>query len=276
MKTFLFSLAGIVTVIILAAVIIGFIFWSRVPDMLANNLSKKMKVSVEIDSIGLGWGKIDVKTIQIGNPSGSILAKAFSCSEVDVMAPLTNYLSQHIVIDEIDVNDVYLGLEFDSASGTSGNWTTIMGNLNSSSESSAAAPAQGKKKKRKEPPAPAAESASSRTVLIHRLVLTNIDVDVVYRKDGGKVKRLPRIPRIELTEISSEGGLPMNQIMNSVLGEMLKQVFLKENLKNMMQDFIQNPTSPVQKYLGPFKGMFNALPQSLGSPDYVGTVNEPL
>ena len=274
MKTFLFSLAGIVTVIILAAVIVSFIFWSRVPDILANNLSKKMKVSVEIDSIGLGWGKIDLKKIQIGNPSGSILAKAFSCNEIDVLAPFTNYLSQNIVIDEIDVNDVYLGLEFDSASGTTGNWTTIMGNLNASPDSSAAT-SKGKKK-RKEQPAPAGASSSSRTVLIHRLVLTNIDVDVVYRKDGGKVKRLPRIPRIELTEISSEGGLPMNQIMNSVLGEMLKQVFLKENLKNMMQDLMDNPNIPFKQYLSPFKGMFNAVPQLFRSPDYVGTMNEPL
>lgn len=272
MKTFLYSLAGLVTVIILAAVIVGFIFWSRVPDILANNLSKKMKVSVEVDSIGLGWGKVDVKKIQIGNPSGSILAKAFACNEIDVLAPFTNYLSQNIVIDEIDVNNVYLGLEFDSASGTSGNWTTIMGNLNSSNGSTVTSNG---KKKRKEQPTPAA-SSSSRSVLIHRLVLTNIDVDVVYRKDGGKVKRLPRIPRIELTEISSQGGLPMNQIMNSVLGEMLKQVFLKENLKNMMQDLIDNPNIPFKQYLSPFKGLFNAVPQLFRSPDYIRAVDEPI
>ncbi|MBI2810289.1 MAG: hypothetical protein HYX67_05635, partial [Candidatus Melainabacteria bacterium] len=93
MKTFISSLAGIVVVIILAAVIIGFIFWSRVPDMLANNLSKKMKVAVQIDSMGLGWGKVTVKGIQIGNPPNSILAKAFSCNELIVAAPFTNYLS---------------------------------------------------------------------------------------------------------------------------------------------------------------------------------------
>lgn len=260
MKTFFSTLAGLIVVIILAAVIVGFIFWSRVPDILANNLAKKMKVSVEIDSIGLGWGKIDVKKVQIGNPPGSILAKAFTCNEIDVLAPLIRYLDQNIVIDEIDVKDVYLGLEFDSASGTSGNWTTIMGNLKSNTGNTQEA--ESRKKKKKEQLTPSS-SSNTRTVLIHRLILTNIDVDVVYKKEGGKILKLPRIPRIELTEISSEGGMPLDQVMNSVLGEMLKEVFLKQNLKNMLQNLIQNPTNPIRQYLGPFKGLFNAAPQEL-------------
>jgi uncharacterized protein involved in outer membrane biogenesis len=246
MKFFFSTLASLIVIIILAAVITGFIFWSRVPDMLANNLSKKMKVSVAIDSIGLGWGKIDLKKIEIGNPPNSILPKAFSCNEIDVNAPFTRYLDKHIVIDEIDLNDVYLGLEFDSASSTKGNWTTIMNNIQSTT-------AAGQIKKKKGETAP---PGKERSVLIHRIVLTNINVDVVYKKDSGKVKKLPTIPRIELAEISSEGGFPMDQITNSVLGEMLKQVFIKENLKNMLQELMNQPTNPVQQFLSPFKGLF--------------------
>jgi uncharacterized protein involved in outer membrane biogenesis len=236
MKTFISTLAGLVVVIILAAVVVGFVFWSRVPDMLANNLSKKMLVSVKIDSMGLGWGKIDLNKIEIGNPPNSSLAKAFACNEIDVFAPFHNYMSKNIVINEIDLKDVYLGLEFDSASGATGNWTRIMGNIQSRMQQEA-------------------QTSSDRTVLIHRLILTNIDVDVYYRKEGGKVKRLPRIDRIELTEISSEGGLPMDQIMSSVLGQMLQQVFLKQNLQNMMQNLLNAP-NPLKKYVKPFKGLF--------------------
>jgi hypothetical protein len=257
MKTFLSTLTGLIVVILLAAAVFGFIFWSRVPDIAATHLSKKLKVPVHIDSFGLSWGKVDAKKIEMGNPPGAILPKAFACDEVDVLAPFTRYLNQRIIIDEIDLHNVYLGLEFDSASGTSGNWTRIMSNLKTTSEENAG----GSRKKKKQPEAKA-PSGSTRSVLIHRIVLTNIDVDVVYRKEGGKVKRLPRIPKMELTEISSEGGLPTDQILNSVLGEMLKQVFLKENLKNMMQEFMNAP-SPVQQYLAPFKGFFNTLPQNI-------------
>jgi uncharacterized protein involved in outer membrane biogenesis len=241
MKVFFSTLIGLIVIIIAAVVIAGFIFWSRVPDILANNLSKKMQVSVAIDSINLGWGKIDLKKLEIGNPPNSILSKAFSCHEIDVNAPLTRYLNKQIVIDEIDLTDVYLGLEFDSATSTQGNWTTIMSNIEN----------QVQKKKKKNAP-----EGTERSVLIHRMILTNINVDVVYKKDGGKVKKLPTIPRMELTEISSEGGLPLDQIANSVLGEMLKQVFIKENLKNMLQELMNQPANPIQQFLSPFKGLF--------------------
>ena len=251
MKAFLSTILGLIVVVILAGVVVGFVFWSRLPDMAANNISKKLKVPVEIDSFGLSWDKLDAKNIQIGNPPGTILAKAFTCREIDVLAPFTRYLSKKVIIDEIDLQDVYVGLEFDSASGTSGNWTRIMKNLQDTTQAD-----QGKQNRAPQ------QTSSDRSVLIHRIVITNIDVDVVYRKEGGKVKKLPRIPRIELTEVSSEGGFPMDQIMNSVLGEMLKQVFIKQNLNNMIKDFIDTP-SPVQKYIQPFKGYFNAVPQEV-------------
>jgi hypothetical protein len=237
MKIFLSTLSGIIVVIILAAVVVGFIFWARVPDIIANNLSKKLKVSVQIDDMTLSWGKIGIEKVEIDNPPGSILSRAFACREIDVLTPFTRYLNQQIVIDEIDVSDVYLGLEFDSPKSTEGNWTRIMNNLQKST--AAETPTKGAK----------------RSVLIHRLILTNIDVDVVYRQGGGKVKRLPRINRIELTDISSEGGLPTSQIMNSVLGQMLKSVFEKQNLKDMMQGILQQ--TPAGKYLSPFQGLFN-------------------
>ena len=249
MKTLFSTLTGIIIVIILAAIIIGFIVWSRVPDMAADHLSKKLKVSVEIDDMKLRWGKIEVDKVVIGNPPGAILSKAFSCSSIDVIAPFTHYLDQQIVIDEIDVNDVYLGLEFDSAKGTQGNWTRIMGNLKASTGEES----NGKKKKGAQAP----KEENQRSVLIKRLILTNIDVDVVYRKEGGKVQKLKRIDRIELTNVSSEGGLPMDQVMNSVLGQMLKSVFEKQNLQNMLQNLLQQPGGGLQDYLSPFKGFFN-------------------
>lgn len=262
MKTFFSTLAGLIVVIVLAAVVVGFVFWSRLPDMVANTISKKLKVAVEIDSFGISWGKLDAKNIQIGNPPGAILAKAFTCREINVLAPFTNYLSKKIIIDEINLNDIYLGLEFDSASGTSGNWTRIMKNLQDSSGTVKPRQDNKRKKGKGNQTQQPASSEASRSVLIHRIVLTNIDVDVVYRKEGGKIKKLPRIPRIELTEVSSEGGLPMDQILNSVLGEMLKQVFIKENLNNMIKELIDIP-SPIQKYVEPFKGFFNVAPQGI-------------
>ncbi len=246
MKIFFSSIIGIIIVIIIAVVVVAFIGWSRVPDIIANNLSKKMKVYVSIGDMSLGWGKVAVEHVEIGNPPRSILNRAFTCQEIDVLTPFSNYMSHQIVIEEIDVKDVYLGLEFDSANTTNGNWTTIMNNYQASTGAQ---------------PAPKAEAGTQRSVLIRKLILSNINVDVVYRQDGGKVKHLPTIQQIELHDISSEGGFPTDQIMNSVLGQMLKSVFEKENLKNMLQDFLQ-PGNDVQKFIQPFKGLFQNVPLS--------------
>ncbi len=238
MKVLLSTFAGLIIVIILAAAIIGSILWSRLPDLLADHLSKEMKVPISIATIRAKWGEIDINKIQVANLPKSLLTHAFSCDQIAVITPYSNYFSQNVIIEEIDLNSVYLGLEFDSATGTNGNWTRIMSNLQSPSDS---------------------PSQSNRSLLIRKLILTNIDVDVVYRKNGNKVHKLPRIPRMELTNISSEGGVPMDQIMKSVLGEMLKQVFIKQNLKNMLQELLQQQT-PIKDYLAPFQGLFNARP----------------
>ncbi len=234
MKTFFFSLAGVIVVLILAGFIIGFIYWSRVPDMVALHLSKKLQVAVQVGDMSLGMNKITVDKLQVSNPPPyRLLQNAFTCEEIVVNAPLTGYTKKDIVIDEIDMNNVYIGFEFDSIKGASGNWTKIMKNV--------------QRENKKTP-----KSASERTVLIRRLVLNNIQADVAYDKDGGKVRHLPVIKQIVLTNISSKGGFPMDQITNSVLGQMLQSIFEQENIKNMLQNIFQAPT----KLLGPFQGLF--------------------
>ena len=237
MKTF-----TVIAIVIIAIVVVLFLGWTRVPDILANDISKKMRVPVKIDSIDLGIKSIRVQDFEIGNPPGTVLSKAFSAQTIGVFAPLTRYLDQQIVIDEMTIDNIYLDLEFNSVSSTDGNWTKIMANI----QPSESATKQGENKK---PP---------RSVLIKRIILTNINVDVIYVKEGGKVQHLPTIDRIELTNVSSEGGVPMDQIMNSVLGQMLKSVFIKQNLKNMLQGILNTPGNTIQKFISPFKGLFNA------------------
>ncbi len=234
MKVFVSTLGGLVLVALIALAIIASIFWSRLPDILATHLSNQLKVAVSIDRLKASWNTIDIFKIRIANLPKSLLSNAFTCQHLSLAAPLSHYAQTLVIIDEIDLNTVYLGLEFDSASSTNGNWTVLMNNMKAS-----------------------ASTSSSRSLLIRKVVLTDIDVDVVYRQNGSKVTRLPRIPRMELTNITSEGGIPSDQIMNSVLGEMLKQVFLKQNLKNMFQELLQQPQNPVRNYLSPFQKMFN-------------------
>jgi hypothetical protein len=237
MKTFFKTLGGLIVLGVIIGAIVAYIGWSRVPDMVSERLSQKMKVAVKIDDISLGLNAITIDKLDIGNPRSSILPRAFFCNKITSVAPIMSYLKDAIVIEELHLDQIYLGLEFDSPKGTSGNWTRIMGNLNASM--------------------PKEASPNKRTVLIKKVILTNISTELVYRQGGSGIRRLPTIDRMELTNISSEGDFPMDQITNSVLGEMLKQVFIKQNLQNMLQDLFKNgvPTSPSQA-IETFKGLF--------------------
>lgn len=227
------KLSAILIAIILAIVILLFIGWSRAPDMLANSLSKKMKVSVEIDDISLTMNSITIDKFEIGNPKGSILPKAFSASTINLLAPLRNYFYNEVIIDEMDLDNIYLGIEFDSQKSKKGNWTTIMGNLKAAT----------------------ANQKSKKVVLIKKAVLTNIQIDLAYRKEG-KVQHLKPVDRLVFTNISSENGIPTDQITKIIFDQMLQSIFQKENLENMLQDLLQPNQTPLQRALSPFKNLF--------------------
>ncbi len=239
MRVFIKSLTGLIVICVLAGVILFFLAKSRLPDMIASKLSKTLQVAVEIGDMNFTLETIKIENLEISNPRGFKLEHAFTVQEITIQAPLMNYLKKDIVIDEIDLNNVYIGLEFESPQGTSGNWTTIMTNAQNAQTQSS-------------------KTSSDKTVLIKRLVLNNINADLLYQSDG-TVRHLPTIPQIVLVNISSQGGDLMDQLMNSALGQMLKEIFLRENLKEIMDKIFQQIPggNPVQNALEPLKGLFN-------------------
>jgi hypothetical protein len=237
MKTFFKSLGGLIVLCILGAGIFLFFASSRLPNRIASYLSQTLKVGVEIGDIHFSLNKIKVDNFVVGNPPGYKLKKAFSIEDTEILAPVSRYLHDAIVIDEIDMNNVYIGLEFQSIKSTEGNWTTIMSNAQSAQTKSAA-------------------SASKKTVLIKKLVLKNIKVDLLYQSDG-KVRQLRTIPQIVLTNISSQGGNLTDQLMNSALGEAVKEVFVQENLKDVLNKIFQLPSGNPSDVLNGIKGLFN-------------------
>lgn len=230
----------VITIIVLVgAIFVGFLAWSRLPDMLANNLSKKLGVSVSIQSMGARPKKLTLNQITIGNPPRYSLPKAFSARETELDAPLTTYFQGHVLVDEIAMEDIYLGLEFDSPSAAKGNWSTIFGNLEK----------EGKLDKK-----------DGKKVTIKRLVCKNIRTELMFKSDG-KVRKLPVIKQIVLKDISTEGGVSSDQLAGSILGQMIKQVFLEQNLNNMIKGLFTDPGGAVDTFLKPFQGIFNWMPE---------------
>jgi len=235
---------GVITLCLIGGAIFLFLFWSRLPDMIASNLSKRLQVGVEIGDISLSTNSIGIDRFVIHSPPRYKLPKAFSSEKIEVDASLTRYLKDNIEIEQIVVSDVYIGLEFESIKSTKGNWSTILANAqNAQDESSKTA-------------------SSNKTVFIKRLLLTNIRVELFYQNEG-KVKKLKTIPQIELKNISSQGGNIGDQLMNSALGQAVKEVFIQENLKDIFDQLLKDPVSPVKEYLGPLKNFLNCAPQEI-------------
>lgn len=244
MKAFIRSLAGVVILLILAVTIIGFIYWARLPDMISNHLSKKMQVLVEIDDLAIYRKSLVFEKLEIGNLKGSVLPKSLSVESITVAAPLEMYFQNDIVIDSITMDNIYLGLEFDAATGTMGNWTRIMQNLENAT------------------PAP---SEIQRKVLIKKLICTNIRVDLAFRIKKGSVRHLTPIDRLEFTNISSEDGLPLDQISETVLGYMLKEVFKRESVNDMLENVMKLGPKKFQQFSKPFQQIFKKPGSDTGS-----------
>lgn len=241
------GIGGLVLLGIIGGAIFLFLLWSRMPDIIASNLSKKLKVGVDIGNMSLSMNAIGVDKFQIYNPPGFKLPKAFSADHIEIEAPVLHYLKDDIQIEEIVVSDVYIGLEFDSPQSTKGNWSMILKNTESAQKEST-------------------PSASQKTVFIKRLLLTNIQADLLYQSDG-KVRSLKPIKQIELKNISSQGGNIGDQLMNSALGQAVKEIFVQENLKDVFDQFMNIPGNPVKEYLGPLKSLFGqALPEPATPP----------
>jgi len=223
MKTFF------VLIVIIGALL--FLAWRAIPDLLAHALSKKMGVVVRIQDMGITPRSITATEIEVGNPGGSILPKAFSAAHLAIDAPLTQYLKDKITIDEIAMDHIYLGLEFKRAGSSQGNWTQIMQGFEN--------------------------HGNERTqVLIRKLILTNIQVDLVFANGDKAVRHLKPIPKLVFYDVSSATGLPTEEISRIVFQQMLQSVFEQYRLDNMLQDLLQSPQSVPQKVLKSLKGIF--------------------
>ena len=237
MKKFLRYIIGGVIAFVCIVIAGLFLLSSLAPDFIATGLSKNLKVPVTIANMSFSLNKITVDHLDVANLPNDRLKKALSVKTICSKCNLFNYLKNTINIEQITLDDIYIGLEFDSSKSAEGNWTVLMSNLESATAS--------------------APKESSKSVIIKELVLTNIQVDVVYKSSNGAVKKLKPIPKIVLHDINSSQGFPSDQIMQSVLGQMLKSVFVDENLKNMFEDLLVNPPkSAVDAVLQPFKGLF--------------------
>ena len=239
MKKALIIIFGAIVILCLSVILI----WNMFPTILSHKLSKRAGVSVTFADIRISPSMVKADEIRVENPSSySRTPRALSVDQLTANVPFTQFFKKDVVIDEMTMDDVYIGLEFDSPSSRNGNWTTIMNNMSKSTSSEQEeAKAKGK----------------TTTVLIKRLIITDLQIELAYRNGAKPNQKLRPIDRLELTNISSEGGIPTAQIMNIIMQETLRNIFSKEGLQNMLEGVLRPGDSGGG--IGPLKGLFSDL-----------------
>lgn len=224
------KLGKIVLSLVVLLLIALMIIWASLATIVSHKISDQAKVPVSIESLQFTLSSIHMSNFNMGNPPGWVQKTALTIGDTKIDAPLSHYFRKKLVIDTLHMDDVYIDLEFEKKGSKKGNWTEIMNNLGDKS---------GSKNKDSE-------------ILIKRLILTNVNVDLVYKSPDGQVQKLRPISRIELKNVSSKGGIPSSEITRIVMQQALRNIFSKENLENMLQDVIDGNDKG-----GFFKGLFN-------------------
>lgn len=240
MKTFWSVVVGF-CIVVFALV---FFAWNFVPSWVSKALSNKAGVPVSISHLTLTPKNIGVYDLKVKNPKGSTLDYALKAKKITSKANVTTYFHQNITIDYLELDKIYLGLEFNSTRSSDGNWTTIMNNLRSSLKDDQAT--AGPKKK----------------VLIKKLVVKNLNIDLVFKQGNKGIQHLKPIKHMEFDNVSSEGGLPTAQIMNLIMSQVLKEVFSKENIMNMLKNSIETPGKGASGFFDDLKHMFSKLEET--------------
>ena len=234
MKKILMSICGIVIILCFLAILAK----TTLPILASNKLTKMTGVPVTIKNMSFSPSKVTANKIHISNPSEyDKVSQALSVKILTLQAPLTNFIKSHIVIEEIVLDNAHMGLQFNSPKNPQGNWTIIVNNV---SKYIAANPNKAKDK--------------DSTISIKKFIIKNLQIELAYTKGGKSNHMLQPIPQITLSNLQSQGSLPLGQILNIVIQETLRNVLPKEGLQNMLEGILQPKEKSV---IDTIKGLFS-------------------
>ena len=217
MKKFFIPFISLIVIII----IIGFILWFNIPNIIARKISKELSVPVSIENVILSKHNMIIEELDVGTPKGSKTKSSFSSRIIDVETSLKHLRGETLTINSLTFENNIISVEFYNATGTSNNWTTIM-----------STPTKSKKQ-------------TQRKYLIKKLTLTNINV--VLTKANGQKQTFPTIDKLEFNNITDETGFPIDEIEKAIANAILKSVFQKFNILHLLDNI--PPVNVIKKII---------------------------
>lgn len=195
----------IVILIVIGALLV---LWLMKAPIISWYLTEKLNVPTSVSRVIMGSSQTKIHGFRIKNPRGFKMKSAFEAEDIDIQYRFSSLRGKPSEIDQIIIDDAYLGIECQNVMCSNNNWTAIGNRM-----------AQNVAKERNHP------------VVIHKLILKNLAVEV--RGLGlGKPLILKQIDYLEFNEVSSEKGFPTDKL--------IRAIFQGAGV----QDYIQNLLNP--------------------------------
>lgn len=190
----------------------GILAWSNRAGIASHYLSKALNgVPVSIEKIEYDKPILTIDDFHIGNPKGSKTKTAFKSDAIKVDATMDQIRGEVMTIEEIEISDVLVGLEFYNALKTKTNWGYIL-------KSSAKEKKKGGKEK---------------DYLIRKLTLRNLTIQTTDHQ--GKTTNYPTIAKMEFKNISNKSGFPIDEIEKAIFDIMLQKALKEYGIKALEQ-----------------------------------------
>lgn len=215
MKKFL----GILGILIVGVVVASIVVWVNRANIAAHYISRHLNVPVSLNALEISKEEAHLEHLWIGNPPHSKTQTSFAAETIDIDGTLPGILGDPLIIDEIYMENIFVGIEYYGSSKEATNWSYIL-------ESD---PSKGK---------------SGKDYLIRTLIMENLTVEITQA--DGKFKRYPTIQRLELKNISSETGFPVEEIEKAIFDLMMQDLIQRLNLDQLLKSI---PGGNPLKYL---------------------------
>lgn len=195
-----------VSVIASFLLLVAYLVYLNSSLLLSKTLSRTTQTPVAVGPIGFLRDSFTIQRLAISNPKDAYLPTAFKAETIKVSGSYTRYLRREIVIEKIEIDDVFLNIEFYTEDKLTGNWQALFENMDKSHR----------------------QVKSKRQTLIKKLVLRNVHVNLILA--DGKVHRLAPIDLLEFKELSSEEGFPVKEISEIIAKKMVYSILKEEGL----------------------------------------------
>ncbi len=217
--------------LIISLIIFIVLLWVMKAPVMSMILTNKLRVKVKVGRIVMRPSYTKIHHFKIKNPHGIRKRTAFSTKEIDVKYQFSQLFDNPRVIDEINMEDVFLGIDFINLIGTENNWAEILSNM------------------------PKAKG-SSKPILIKKLTLKNFKVEIWGKGFNAALKKKVEIPSLTFTNINSEKGFPTEQLVAAIFSS----AGIKEYIKHLF-----TPDSIFEELFAPFSDQGEVQVKEKGS-----------